>query len=398
MSASPGNVPDLAESDEIANLAISAALNGEPSAVLRRVSETAQIITALHPIVAKDQVLGAVLVEQNIDEILTFQRAALEQTVLVSLVSLLIVLIVLLAFSGRLAWRIRHLRREATAAIDPYGRLKTNTLRAEVNAGDEIGDLARSIDSMLGRLHQHNTFLENMPRTLRHEINNPLNTLSTSLQNLEQESEDIRDSKYLASAKRGLFRIGSIVQNLADAANLEESLGSEELEVLDLQELLENYVNNCKVTHPQQTFVFRGVHGNAYAKVADYRIEQLLDKVIDNAIDFHRSNSPIKIQLDRYRDHLQITIANRGPTLPDGGEESLFESMVTHRGRHNRLHFGLGLYVVRVIAEHHGGSVRALNLTDGSGVAFVIQLPLARTPEPITTSQEMRVVRSGTQS
>ena len=51
--------------------------------------------------------------------------------------------------------------------------------------------------------------------------------------------------------------------------------------------------------------------------------------------------------------------------------------MVSHRGPQNRLHFGLGLYVVRVIAEHHGGVAKAVNLPDGSGVAMVVQLPLA---------------------
>ena len=91
----------------------------------------------------------------------------------------------------------------------------------------------------------------------------------------------------------------------------------------------------------------------------------------------HRSNSPIKVQLDTYRDYLQITVANRGPVLPEQSEKSLFDSMVSHRGPQNRLHFGLGLYVVRIIAEYHGGYVRAMNLTDGSGVAIVVQLPIA---------------------
>jgi two-component system, OmpR family, sensor histidine kinase ChvG len=51
---------------------------------------------------------------------------------------------------------------------------------------------------------------------------------------------------------------------------------------------------------------------------------------------------------------------------------------VSHRGieARNRLHFGLGLYVVRVIAEYHGGSVRGMNLPDGSGVVVIVQLPL----------------------
>ena len=292
-----------------------------------------------------------------------------------------------------MAWRIRNLRREAAAAIDQHGRLKANSLNAERRAGDEIGDLSRSVSNMLTRLHQHNTFLENMPRTLRHEINNPLNTLSTSLQNLEEENPTVRSSKYLASAKRGVLRIGAIVQNLADAANLEESLEAEDLEIVDIQQLVENYVNNCKVTHKQHEFVYRGVSGAVFARVADYRIEQLLDKIIDNAIDFHRTNSPIKVQLDTYRGFLQISVANRGPTLPNAGE-MLFESMVSHRGPHNRLHFGLGLYVVRVIAEYHGGTVRAMNLTDGSGVAIMVQLPLAKHETPIRTTRELRALSS----
>lgn len=373
----PWGTVTIQESESTASEVISSSLDGGPIALRRVVEDSVEIIMAAHPIVSKDKVLGAVVVEQNIDEILSFQRDALEQTVLVSVLSLFVVFLALIAFSGRLAWRIGNLRREATAAIDQYGRLKTYSLDAERNAGDEIGDLSRSVSNMLTRLHQHNTFLENMPRTLRHEVNNPLNTLSTSLENLEEENPTVRTSKYLASAKRGVFRIGSIVQNLADAANLKESLGGDDLEMVDIQKLLENYVNNCKVTHKEQDFVYRGIAYPVLARVADYRIEQLLDKIVDNAIDFHRSKSSIKVQLDAYRDFLQISVANRGPILPEKSEESLFESMVSHRGPNNRLHFGLGLYVVRLIAEYHGGNVRAMNLTDLSGVAIMVQLPIA---------------------
>jgi len=352
-------------------------LRGKPNWLLRQLSEDQEVIMAAHPIVSKDRVLGTVVVEQNTAEILRFQRAALEQVILFSVLSLMVVFIALVSFAGRLAWRIRALRREASAAIDQHGRLKTNKLSSEMTAGDEIGDLARSVSNMLTKLHQHNSFLENMPRTLRHEINNPLNTLSTSLQNLEEENPTVQASKYLESAKRGVMRIGAIVQNLADAANLEEALEAEELELVDIQELLQSYVANCSITHKITEFVYRGETTPVYAKVADYRIEQLLDKIVDNAIDFHRTNSPIKVQLDKGREFLHITVANRGPLLPLELQNSLFDSMVSERGPHSQLHFGLGLYVVRQIAEYHGGSVQANNLADGSGVVFTVQLPLA---------------------
>jgi two-component system, OmpR family, sensor histidine kinase ChvG len=378
-----------------ADAVIRSSLQGDPVALRRAMGDGQEIIMAAHPIVSGQTVLGTVVVEQNIDEILAFQRSALDQAIVLSIVSLLIVLLSLLAFAGRLAWRIRHLRREASSAIDQYGRLRTNALQSEMYAGDEIGDLARSVSAMLSKLHQHTQFLENMPRTLRHEINNPLNTLSTSLQNLVQENPDIERSKYLESAKRGVMRIGAIVQNLADAASLEESLEAEELEVVDIQQLLENYVANCRVVHPHCTFVYKGSSSPVYAKVSDYRIEQLLDKIVDNALDFHRNNSPLRVQLDVFKEQLRITVANRGPTLPPASESSLFDSMVSHRGAdgQNRLHFGLGLYVVRIIAQYHGGSSRAVNLADGSGVAIMVQLPLADPqPESEAGSGNMRAL------
>ncbi|MFK7913920.1 MAG: ATP-binding protein [Pseudomonadales bacterium] len=389
------NIVTPEDAQQIASTAITNALKGEPSTLRRRLSEDAEIIVASHPIVTEDDaVIGTVVVEQNIDEILSFQREALEQVIFFSIMSLFAVFIALLAFAGRLAWRIRNLRREASSVIDQYGRIQKDSLTSEMLSGDEIGDLARSVSNMLSKLHQHNNFLENMPRTLRHEINNPLNTLSTSLDNLAAESDEVRDSKYLASAKRGVTRIGAIVQNLADAANLEESLQAEELEIIDIEELLGNYVANCRITHPACSFVFRGTGGPVYSEVADYRIEQLLDKIIDNAIDFHRANSPIKVQLDTHRDFLQISVANRGPVLPSDAEKSLFDSMVSHRGPQNQLHFGLGLYVVRVIAEYHGGHVRAMNLTDGSGVAIMIQLPMAHLDRDIKDNRTLRMERA----
>jgi len=233
---------------------------------------------------------------------------------------------------------------------------------------------------MLARLHQHNQFLENMPRTLRHEINNPLNTLSTSLQNLEDTQPELSDSKYLDAARRGVQRIGAIVQNLADAANLEESLKAEDLETLDLEALVESYVRNSAALQAPRRLSFQGPGTGVKVEAADYRIEQLLDKIIDNALDFALPDTAIAVALRRERSEAVLTIRNQGPLLSEDTLASMFDSMVTRRDGTNdtKLHFGLGLYVVRVIAAHHGGSALARNLPDGSGVEIEVRLPLAQ--------------------
>ena len=395
MGESYADAIDAESEDSAGDRAITASLEGEPIALRSRLPQQQEIILAAYPVVSNEQTIGTIVVEQNIDQILSFQRTALEEVILVSVLSLLVILATLIIFAGRLAWRIRNLRREANAAIDLYGRLRTSELKNEMSAGDEIGDLARSVSSMLTRLHRHNTFLENMPRTLRHEINNPLNTMSTSLQNLEQEYPELSENKYLDSAKRGVIRIGSIVQNLADAANLEDSLDTEEMEPVDINQLLESYIANCNLTHKHCNFVYHGPDHPVMALVSDFRIEQLLDKVIDNAVDFHRADSAVRVQLDSHMEHLQITIANRGPLLPDTVEDAVFDSMVSHRGQRNKLHFGLGLYVVRVIAEHHGGIVRAMNLPDQSGVAVVVQLPRLAKSVTHALHTEVRQVSAG---
>ena len=358
---------------------IQRALNGSSSTSHFLAKNEGEVIVAAHPIIANDQILGAVVLKQNTNRILNLRRDALKRIVNFSVISVILFAAIILIFSARLARRIRRLGLEANSVIDGRGRLTASELTAETRSGDELGDLARSISNMLTRLHQHNQFLENMPRTLRHEINNPLNTLSTSLENLrEASSEDDRD-KYLESARRGLNRIGLIVQNLADAANLEEALVGEDLECLDLRLLLQSYITNCQITHPTRSFTLQMAEAPLLAWVCDYRIEQLLDKLIDNAIDFSEPGSDIQLELEGVNKQLNLTITNVGEPVPSNLLDSIFDSMVTARAGNpdNRLHFGMGLYVVRVITEHHGGTVSIQNLPELPGVQVNISLPLA---------------------
>jgi dedicated sortase system histidine kinase len=361
---------------------IQRALNGSSSTSHFLAKNEGEVIVAAHPIIANDQILGAVVLKQNTNRILNLRRDALKRIVNFSVISVILFAAIILIFSARLARRIRRLGLEANSVIDGRGRLTASELTAETRSGDELGDLARSISNMLTRLHQHNQFLENMPRTLRHEINNPLNTLSTSLENLREASSEDDRNKYLESARRGLNRIGLIVQNLADAANLEEALVGEDLECLDLRLLLQSYITNCQITHPTRSFTLQMAEAPLLAWVCDYRIEQLLDKLIDNAIDFSEPGSDIQLELEGVNKQLNLTITNVGDPVPSNLLDSIFDSMVTARAGNpdNRLHFGMGLYVVRVITEHHGGTVSIQNLPELPGVQVNISLPLA---EPI---------------
>jgi two-component system, OmpR family, sensor histidine kinase ChvG len=73
----------------------------------------------------------------------------------------------------------------------------------------------------------------------------------------------------------------------------------------------------------------------------------------------------------------ELSVENDGPSIPDDMLGRLFESLFEHRtGSDDKPHFGLGLYIVRLIAEFHDGSARALNRPDGNGAAFRVSLPM----------------------
>ena len=102
---------------------------------------------------------------------------------------------------------------------------------------------------------------------------------------------------------------------------------------------------------------------------------QLLDKLIDNAVDFSADGATISVVLRADESHAELSVANPGPPLPPEADTRLFESLWQSRAEADkRPHFGLGLYIVRLIAEFHGGSARAANLPDGSGAIFTVRL------------------------
>jgi signal transduction histidine kinase len=105
----------------------------------------------------------------------------------------------------------------------------------------------------------------------------------------------------------------------------------------------------------------------------------MLDKLVANAVEF-RTGGEVELVLGIDGASARLTVANEGPPLPKDMEGRLFDSMVSVRGpgrEDGGPHLGLGLYIVRLIAQFHDGRVAAANRPDGRGVAVTVILPLA---------------------
>jgi len=342
------------------------------------------ILSAAQPIFVGDDIVGAVVVEETTGAIQILKQSALEKLLAVTLAVVGAALAILIAFSGRLTARIRRLHAEADAAIDPQGRVRGTI--STTDARDEIGDLARTTAAMLARLRDYNAYLEAMAGRLTHELRTPVAVVRSSLDNLAAQPLDGESRVYVGRALEGVNRLGRLVSRLSEATRLERMLESAERERFDLGAVTRGCVEGYRAAYPARRFELAIGPGPFPVDGVPDAFAELLDKLAENAHDFAPPGTPIRVALEADGVRAVLAVENEGPPLPEAMVQRLFDSMVSMRapgeaapGRGDGAHLGLGLYIVRLVAEHHGGTVRAANRPAG-GVRFEVAVPLASRP------------------
>jgi two-component system sensor histidine kinase ChvG len=104
-------------------------------------------------------------------------------------------------------------------------------------------------------------------------------------------------------------------------------------------------------------------------------VKEAVGNLLSNAASYEQEASTVEVALDVDGERATITVSNKGPLI-EGDTETLFGPFTSTRSGPTSAHRGLGLYLVRLIAEQHGGAAAIRNLEDGSGVQATISLPL----------------------
>ncbi|MBL8384642.1 MAG: hypothetical protein JNM90_16290 [Burkholderiales bacterium] len=341
----------------------------------------AVVVSAAHPVFAGDTVVAAVVVEETTNAIQTFTVRAFEKLISATLAVFVIVAAIMLLFASRLAGRVRRLRDEAESAVDAHGRVRA--LVTASHAGDEIGDLSRSFSQLLERLAQHHDYLENMGARLTHEFRTPVAVVRTSLDNLAMQPLPAEAGEYMRRAGEGLDRLSRLVTRLGEARRLEHALRDGERTVYDARTVVSGCVDGYRQAYPQVGFETRITAAPARVNGSPDLLAQALDKLVANAVGFAAPGTPVVVRVQADDEAVQVDVENTGPPLPAAtaarAGARLFDSMVSLRegSADGEAHLGLGLYVVRLVAEFHQGVAAARNRDDGTGVVVGLRLPTA---------------------
>lgn len=376
-------IDDLYQGGAVEGEHITTALQGQYSTRFRTLSgeqtmDEIRILEAAFPIVANNQVLGAVIVDQNMNGIRSFRNQTLETLFDTMLAILLVTMAALFIFASFLSSRIRGLRNQAEKIIDDSGRL-TNTF-TPLRSSDEIGDLSRSFSNMVERLGQYTNYLETMSSRLSHELRTPITVVRSSLENLRMSQSEEDAEIYIQRAEGGLSRLNLILTNMSEAARLEQILLESDKELTDMGKVISACMAGYGQIYPDQAFVtnIRDEDDLSFLGGADY-IAQLLDKLIANAVEFSYPGTAVEVNCYREYDEVVLNVSNRGPYLTEAMKDRIFDSMVSVRpeGKQKQPHLGMGLHIARMIADYHDGYIFADNLIHEEGVIVTLRVPVA---------------------
>ena len=327
------------------------------------------------PIYDRDyqRVIGTLRVSQTVDRWLTLRDHALTTLLNVTLITSAILVLGMFIFAARLALRLARLSRASENALTREGLVTTFP---ESKAPDELGDVARSFSTLLLRLNEYTGYLRTLAGKLAHEIRTPLTIVRSSLDNLETEKSIPASARvYLERARQGSDRLNAMLVAMGAATRVEEAIQSAERTRFDLVPVIASAVAAYRIGFPERQFADALTPGPLEIEGAPDLIVQMLDKLIDNAVDFSTPGATITVRL-RFEDHHAVLeVENPGPPLPADSHRKLFESLWQSRASSDhRPHFGLGLYIVKLIAEFHGGFARAEDLPDAAGARFSVWL------------------------
>ena len=132
------------------------------------------------------------------------------------------------------------------------------------------------------------------------------------------------------------------------------------------------------VAKRKKVSVSRAVTGAAVAAVDETLLRRSIENLLTNALKYTPSGGDVAVAVHGGEEALEIEVSDRGPGVPDDLKTTLFEkfSSVEAKKGQARRGFGLGLYLVKLVAEGHGGAVSVLD-RPGGGSVFRLTLGMA---------------------
>lgn len=266
-----------------------------------------------------------------------------------------IVLSAFFATSGTTTYLLVRAQEEAAQAHARAAEIQR--LSAEASHADALREAAHFKDILLA--------------SVSHDLRTPL----TSIKALAQDAADSGDANSAIIVAQ-TERLSKMVAHLLDMSRVNAGSSPITIEINTAEDLVGAAVLEMKgTTGVDRIHVEIDYSAPVLAGMFDF-VESLriLTNLLDNALLYSQSDSPVELSAVRVGEWLQLSVADRGPGIPATDSERIFEPFYRHASTSSIVHgTGLGLAIARSLAEAQGGGID-YSPRDGGGSVFTLKL------------------------
>lgn len=266
--------------------------------------------------------------------------------------------------AATLLWRAKRRRdAELTSALEEVRRAVTTEMEARAAA-------------------EHHKSRADLFASITHDLRTPLTTISTAASMLGRERElsvGVR-RELIATIQESAERLDGLVSNVLQLSRSRAGRLVPRKTPAALEEILGKTVHRMRTVLRDRPVRLRVPTDLPTISVDVVQMDRVLANLLENAARFTPDDSEIVVSVERAGEAVELRIDDRGPGIPEGERERVFEPFVQLEPGGTA---GLGLPIAKAIVEAHGGQVR-IEDAPGGGTSMVLHLPVLAEPEPVT--------------
>ena len=232
---------------------------------------------------------------------------------------------------------------------------------------------ARTLDA----LRQRDAVKTSLLSSVSHELRTPLTSIKSMLFSLRHEKPlSLASADGLASIEEQVDYLNRLVGNLLDMSRLDAGSLQPHREWNVLEDLVEGAIRRLDIFIKDRPIEIELAPNLPPISLDAVQIQQVLINLLENAVKFSPSGSPIRLAASVRDRELEISVTNIGPEIPPDEIEKIFERFYRLESRQSPRPpgTGLGLAICRGIIEAHGGRISARSI--GGETIFSFRLPL----------------------
>ena len=278
----------------------------------------------------------------------------------------------------------RSALRPVSAITATAQRIAAGDLRQRmpaVESHDEVGDLAATFNTMIGRLSETLDRERQFTADASHELRTPLTAIAASIDVTLQQTRSADDYRAaLEAVREQAHRLTRLTRQLLLLARLDADALKSHFEAVDLSALGEVVVEMFREEHPDAVVSVATPDAPVTVRGDLELLARALSNLLENAATHAGPGAAVVVSVEAHGGEAVLRVEDDGNGIPPELLPTVLQRFRRGDDSRGRSGSGLGLAIVEAIAVAHGGSVRILGAAHGTGTVVEIRLPGGQPP------------------